>query len=59
MSGIDEILPYALENFPPKNYDTYEEWLEAVSEDFENNGRLPLEDILQEEKHIRKQLEET
>ena len=49
MSGIDEILPYALENFPPKNYDTYEEWLEAVSEDFENNGRLPLKDILQEE----------
>ena len=49
MSGIDEILPYALENFPPKNYDTYEEWLEAVSNDFENNGRLPLEDILQEE----------
>ena len=49
MSGIDEILPYALENFPPKDYDTYQEWLEAVSEDFENNGRLPLEDILQEE----------
>ena len=49
MSGIDEILPYALDNFPPKDYDTYEEWLEAVSNDFENNGRLPLEDILQEE----------
>ena len=49
MSGIDEILPWALDNFPPKNYDTYEEWLEAVSNDFEDNGRLPLEDILQEE----------
>ena len=35
MSGIDEILPWALDNFPPKDYDTYQEWLEAVSEDFE------------------------
>ena len=42
MSGIDEILPWALDNFPPKNYDTYEEWLEAVSNDFEDNGRLEL-----------------
>ena len=49
MSGIDEILPWALDNFPPKDYDTYEEWLEAVSVDFEQTGRLPLEDILQEE----------
>ena len=46
MSGIDEILPWALDNFPPKDYDTYEDWFKAVSENFEDNGRLPLEDIL-------------
>ena len=49
MSGLDEILPWILDNINPKDYDTYQDWLNAVSEDFENNGRLPLEDILQEE----------
>ena len=46
MSGINEILPWALDNFPPKDYDTYEKWLEAVSEDFEKEGRLKLTRIL-------------
>ena len=46
MSGIDEILPWALDNFPPKDYDTYQDWFDAVSENFEDNGRLPLGSIL-------------
>ena len=46
MSGIDEILPWALDNFPPKDYDIYQEWFDAVSENFEDNGRLPLGSIL-------------
>ena len=49
MSGIDEILPWALDNFPPKDYDTYQKWYDAVNEDFEFEGRLPLKKILQEE----------
>ena len=50
MSGIDEILPYALENFPPKDYDTYQDWFDAVSNSFDEAGnRLPLADILLDE----------
>ena len=47
MSGINEILPWALDNFPPKDYDTYQEWFDAVSNSFDEAGnRLPLTDIL-------------
>ncbi len=49
MSGIEEILPWALDNYPPSNYETPQDWFNAVAEDFDSNNRLPLEDILQDE----------
>ena len=49
MSGIDEILAWALENYPPRDYDTYQDWFNAVNKDFEFEGRAPLKKILEEE----------
>lgn len=52
MSGIEEILPWALENFPPKNFGTKEEWIQTISSNFISNNRLPLEEILGSEMEI-------
>jgi len=49
MSGIEEILPWALRGFNPEDYPTYDDWLDAVNEAFENDGRLPLKEILKDE----------
>lgn len=46
MSGEDEIIPYAFDNFDPDQFETFDEFFKAVSLDFELNGRLPLEEIL-------------
>ena len=35
MSGIDEILPWILDNINPKDYDTFNDWLNAIDENFE------------------------
>ena len=45
MSGIDEILPWALENFDTTTYDNFSSWLIDISNDFELNGRLPIREI--------------
>lgn len=49
MSGFEEILPWALDNFEPSNFDTPAEWIESISSDFISNNRLPLNEILDEE----------
>ena len=49
MSGLEEIKAWALEEFPIKDYDTFDEWFEAVSKNFEDNRRLPLDEILDTE----------
>ena len=50
MSGLDEILPWALDNFPPRDYYTYQDWFNAVSNSFDEAGnRLPLDEILLDE----------
>lgn len=46
MSGEDEIIPYAYNNFDPNNYDNFEKWFQDVNNDFESNGRNPLTEIL-------------
>ena len=35
MSGLDEILPWILDNINPKDYDTFNDWLNAIDENFE------------------------
>ena len=35
MSGIDEILPWILDNINPKDYDTFGDWLKAINKNFE------------------------
>ena len=49
MSGLEEIRAWALEEFPIKDYDTYQDWFNAVNKDFEGNNRLPLDEILDTE----------
>lgn len=50
MSGLDEILVWAIQNFDPADYETEEDWYNAVSADFEANGRNPLDYILEDDK---------
>ena len=45
MSGFDEILQWALDNIPPEDFDTFQDWIDVISSDFESNNRLPLEEI--------------
>jgi len=45
MSGFDEILPWALDNTPPEDFDTFQDWIDVISSNFESNNRLPLEEI--------------
>jgi hypothetical protein len=49
MSGIDEILPWAIDNYPPENYGSFEEWSAAIEADFALFNRLPIDEILGEE----------
>lgn len=46
MSGYDDILPWALENYDVADYDDYVSWYSDVYDDFLDNGRLPLDEIL-------------
>ena len=46
MSGEDEIIPYAYNNFDPNDYDSFDSWFQSVNQDFESNGRNPLDQIL-------------
>ena len=47
MSGIDEILAWALENINPKDYDTFDDWLKAINKNFETRypRAIGIEDI--------------
>ena len=47
MSGIDEILAWALENINPKDYDTFDDWLKAINKNFETRypRAVGIEDI--------------
>lgn len=46
MSGEDEIIPYAVENWSPNVYETFDDWFRTINMDFESNGRNPLDQIL-------------
>ena len=45
MSGYDSIMDWADEHYPMSDYDTFDQWFDAMSQDFNQEGRLPLEEI--------------
>lgn len=53
MSGFEEILAWALENFPPEDFDNSEQWFQSVSSDFLSNNRNSLENILDSDEIIK------
>ena len=48
MSGYDSIMDWADEHYPMSNYDDFNQWFDAMSQDFNQEGRLPLEEIFDE-----------
>lgn len=46
MSGEDEIIPWAVENYTPRAYDSFQEYFDVLNNDFGNNERKPLDQIL-------------
>ena len=48
MSGYDSIMDWADEHYPMSGYDTFDQWFDAMSQDFNQEGRLPLEQIFDE-----------
>ena len=48
MSGYDSIMDWADEHYPMSDYDDFNQWFDAMSQDFNQEGRLPLEEIFDE-----------
>jgi len=46
MSGYDSIKDWAYDNFDPNDFDSFQDWLDVIENDFDENGRgIPLRDI--------------
>ena len=39
MSGYDSISDYAFNEFPVKDFDNFQDWIEALEADFLDNGK--------------------
>ena len=52
LSGFFEIESWALDNVPIELEDTFEAWRDRIADDFEANGRLPLNQIFSNQDFI-------
>ncbi len=62
MSGLNEIIQWTDAEIDLELFDNAEDAFQAISDQFENDGRLPLDSILQEDKtqylnFLRRQIE--
>ena len=57
MSGYDSISDYAFNEFPVKDFDNFQDWIEALEADFLDNGRSPLNQIFDESDYNRIEIE--
>ena len=52
MSGIEQIIPWAEQNYDPSEYGSFEDYYSTLAADFASFNRSPLDHILGEQKSI-------
>jgi hypothetical protein len=53
MSGYESIRDWAFDNYDFNDYDTFQDWLDAIESDFDLNGRgIPLRKIFDNQDYI-------
>jgi len=57
MSGYEEITEWIDDNYDPRDFDSFEDWLSAIEADFIENGRSPLSDIFDDADYARLEAE--